>query len=280
MTRSVLAHLTGLSSDRTVIDTAIAAARIGGGNVLALRARIDVVGAAAALAVGLPNPTSNIQDSITDIRNEEAARAQHAFEVYDEALKRHGITNETPVRLMWEETTSLTDALLQQARYHDLTVMGREFELSTERIRTVLMASGRPLLLAPPRPPSELGKTIAVAWKEGAEAARALAVAEPLLARAQHIFILAAVEPGQNREQVTKAASHLAAYFAAKGIKAGVRLSETDIGPHAIRDLAYECDADLLVMGAYGHSRVREMLLGGMTEAMLSDCAIPVFLFH
>lgn len=280
MTRSVLAHLTGLSSDRTVLDTAIAAARIGGGTVLALRTRIDIIGAAAALAVGLPNPTLNIQDSIADIRKEEAARAQHAREAYDEALNRHDITNESLVRLIWEETRSLSSTSLARARYHDLTVMGREQELSAEQIRTVLMASGRPLILAPPRPPSELGKIVAVAWKEGADAARALTAAEPLLAGAQHVFILAAVERGQNREEVAKSANHLAAYFAAKGIKAGVRLSETDIGSHAIRDLAYECDADLLVMGAYGHSRVREMLLGGMTEAMLADCAIPVFLFH
>jgi nucleotide-binding universal stress UspA family protein len=160
-----------------------------------------------------------------------------------------------------------------------MTVMGRDPDLSPESIRTVLLASGRPLVLAPPKPPAALGKTIAIAWKEGAEAARAVAAAEPLLAKAERLFILSAPERGRAKE-TAKAVACLAGLFAAKSFKAEIRLAEEGSGATAIRNLAYECDADLLVMGAYAHSRVREMLLGGMTEAMLADCAVPVFLFH
>jgi len=280
MARMILASLSGLSSDRTVLDTAIAAAHIEGGHVLALRARIDVVDAAAAVSVGLPRPGLNISDSIIRIREEERLRARHAREAFDEAHSRHGIGKEGPVTLAWEETVSLSDALLVRARYHDMTVMGRDQELSAERIRTVLLASGRPLLLAPPRAPSVLGETVAIAWKEGAEAARALTAAEPLLVKADRVFILAAPDRGGAQDVAAKSVARLAGYLTSKGFKTEIRLAEPGGGPNAIRNLAYECDADLLVMGAYAHSRAREMLLGGMSEAMLSDCAIPVFLVH
>jgi nucleotide-binding universal stress UspA family protein len=278
MTKSILASLSGLSSDRAVLETAMALARIEGGAVMCLRARIDVVDAAAVLSVGFPNPGMPIADSIASIREEETQRSRHAREAYDEAIARHRIGKDGGVSLTWAETTSLFGELIAQARYHDLTVMGRDAELSPESIRTVLLASGRPLVLAPPRPQQTIGKTIAIAWKEGAEAARAVAAAETLFAKAERIFILSA--PEGSRDEAAKDVAHLASQFAAKGLKVETRLAEAGGGARAIRNLAYDCDADLLVMGAYGHSRMREMILGGVTEAMLADCAIPVFFFH
>jgi nucleotide-binding universal stress UspA family protein len=277
--RSILASLTGLSSDRTVLDTAIAAARIDGGHVTALRARIDVVDAASVLAVGFPNPGVSIGDSVALIREEETARSKHAREAYDDAIRRHGIGADGPVTLAWLETVSLFPEFLTEARYHDLTVMGRDPELSAESIRTVLLASGRPLLLAPPRPQPLIGRTIAIAWKEGAEAARAVTAAELLLMKADRLFILVAPENTRARDDAARSAARLAKSFADKGRTVEIRQSQGG-GAHAIRNMAYECDADMLVMGAYGHGRVREMLLGGMTEAMVAESAIPVFLFH
>lgn len=279
MKRSILASLTGLSSDRTVLDTAIAAARIDGGHVTALRARIDVVDAASVLAVGFPNPGVSIGDSVALIREEETARSKHAREAYDDAIQRHGIGADGPVTLAWLETVSLFPEFLTEARYHDLTVMGRDPELSAESIRAVLLASGRPLLLAPPRPQPLIGRTIAIAWKEGAEAARAVTAAELLLMKADRLFILVAPESTRARDDAARSAARLAKSFADKGRTVEIRQSQGG-GAHAIRNMAYECDADMLVMGAYGHGRVREMLLGGMTEAMVAESAIPVFLFH
>lgn len=279
MKRSILASLTGLSSDRTVLDTAIAAARIDGGHVTALRARIDVVDAASVLAVGFPNPGVSIGDSIALIREEESARSKHAREAYDDAVQRHGIGRNGPVTLAWLETVSLFPEFLTEARYHDLTVMGRDPELSAESIRTVLLASGRPLLLAPPRPQPLIGRTIAIAWKEGAEAARAVTAAEHFLTKADRLFILVAPESSRTRDDAARSAARLAKSFTDKGLAVEIRESQGG-SAHAIRNLAYACDADMLVMGAYGHSRVREMLLGGMTEAMVGESAIPVFLFH
>ena len=281
MTRSILASLTGLSSDRAVLETAIALARVEGGQILALRARIDVVDAAAVFTVGFPDASVPIADTLSRIREEENTRSRHARTAYEEAMKRigGGGGKENPVILAWAETTSLFAELIAQARYHDITVMGRDPELSAEGIRTVLQASGRPLLLAPPKPAPLMGKTIAIAWKEGAEAARAVTAAETLLARADRIVILCAPE-GVRDQETARSADFLAALLARRGWKAEIRMGEAGGGARAIRNLAYECDADLLVMGAYGHSRMREFLLGGMTEAMLADCAIPVFLFH
>ncbi len=281
MTKSILACLSGLSSDHTVLEIAIAVARIEGGHVLSLRARIDVVDAAAVLKVGFPDTHEAIADTVARIREEENSRSRHAKAAFDEAMKRIalGTTKENPVTLSWAQTSSLSAEDLTQARYHDLTVMGRDPELSSEGIRSVLMASGRPLLLAPPRPGAVIGRTIAIAWKEGAEAARAVTAAESLLARAERIFILCAPDGGPD-EEAAKSAGQLAEHFTRKGWKAEIRMGEPRGGARAIRNLAYECDADLLVMGAYGHSRLREFVLGGVTEDILKDCVIPVFLFR
>lgn len=279
MKRSILASLSGLSSDRSVLDTAIAAARMDGGHVTALRARIDVVDTAAVLAVGFPHPGVSIGDSVALIREEEATRSKHAREAYDDAIQRHGIGKDGPITLAWLETVSLSPELLTEARYHDLIVMGRDPELSTDNIRTILLASGRPLLLAPARPQSLIGKTIAIAWKEGAEAARAITAAELFLMKADRLFILVAPENTHARDDAARSAARLAKSYADKGRAVEVRQSQGG-GAHSIRNMAYECDADMLVMGAYSHGRVREMLLGGMTEAMVAESAIPVFLFH
>jgi nucleotide-binding universal stress UspA family protein len=275
----ILASLTGLSSDRTVLDTAIAVAKIDGGHVTALRARIDVVDAASVLAVGFSHPGTSMANSAALIHEEEVARSRHAREAYDDAIKRHQIKEAGPVTLSWRETVSLLPELLTEARYNDLTVMGRDQELSAEVIRMVLLGSGRPVLLAPPRPPTAMGQTIAIAWKEGAEAARAVTSAEPFLAKADRIFILTAPDTPHAATDVERSVARLAKNLGSKGLKVETRRSDAG-GARAIRNMAYECDADMLVMGAYGHSRIREILLGGMTEAMIAESAIPVFLVH
>jgi nucleotide-binding universal stress UspA family protein len=170
---------------------------------------------------------------------------------------------------------------LEEARHHDLVVMTNYDEISSSLIRQVLMQSGRPLLLAPARPLPAIGRTIAIAWKEGAEAARAVTAASSWLARAERVFVLGVSRNGGDDDRGRSSAERLVRSLAWGGIKAEARMGYAT-GPEAqvLQDMAYGCEADLLVMGAYGHSRLREYVLGGVTESVLAGCAIPVLMFR
>jgi nucleotide-binding universal stress UspA family protein len=287
MPKSILASLTGLGADRAVVDAAIAAARIDGGHVTCLHARIDVVETAALLQVTFPQRHHGV-DLIRQISQEEIERGHSARAAFYDAVKHHNIpqrdepNEEAPVSICWRETKSFFNETLEEAQYHDLTVMARDPELSSERIKSVLMQSGRPFLLAPPKALPTMGRRIAIAWKAGAEAARAVTAASPWLARAEKVLILSASrnEAGDDRDRLS--AERLATGLRWQGILAEVEIAHSVSSSEGqlLQNKAYDWDADLLVMGAYGHSRIREFVLGGVTEDMLKGCAVPLLMFR
>ncbi len=287
MPKSILASLTGLGADRAVLEAAITAAKTDGGHVTCLHARIDVVETAAMMEVTFPQRHDG-QEVLRRISQEESDRGRGAREAFDDMVKHHDIPQakeakpENRVTVSWKETRSFFNETVEEARYHDLTVMARDPELSSERIKSVLMQSGRPLLLAPPKPLSTIGRTIVIAWKAGAEAARAVTAASPWLAAAEKVLIASVSrnEAGDDNDRLS--AEQLARSLQWRGIKTEVRLVYTGARSeaHALQNMAYDGQADLLVMGAYGHSRLREYVLGGVTEDMLAGCAVPVLMFR
>lgn len=285
MARTILASLTGLASDRTVLESAVATARIDGGHIQCLRARIDVIESAAVMAASA-NRHADYYEVLQKIGEEEVDRSRHAREAFDQACKRHALTaleraeNAPRISIAWKETRTLSNALLNEARYHDLTVMGRDESLSRERIISVLMRSGRPLLLAPEKPVDIVGRRIAIAWKECAEAARALTAARSFLLCADSVAILGVAEDAPEGDDTRLCAEHLADRLAWLGVKAEVHIGQATQGPtsKALLNMAYEWDADLLVMGAYGHSRAREFVFGGVTRDLLATSPLPLFM--
>ena len=286
MTKSILASLTGLGTDRTVLEAAIAVARIEGAHVTCLHARIDVVETAAMIEVTFPQDRYGL-DALRQISHEEAGRSQHAKAAFEDAVRQHQLAlrdqpgGDDLISVSWRETRSFFNETLDEAHYHDLVVMARDRELSLQRVKSVLLQSGRPLLLAPAKPVTGIGRTIAIAWKTSAEAARAVTSATPLLAHAERVLVLSASQKTEDEDHDRLSAERLAQTLRWQGIKAEARV-EYSSGAEArtLQAMAYDGEADLLVMGAYGHNRLREYVLGGVTEDMLADCAIPVFLFR
>jgi nucleotide-binding universal stress UspA family protein len=284
MAKTILASLTGLNSDRTVVEAAIAAARIEGGHVQCLHTRIDAVETAAL--VRLTSPHADLRNLLQQISGQEGERSRHARQAFDEISKRHAVAlRDTPgdgalVSMVWKENRSFLNETLEEARYHDFTVMARDEELSSERIVSVLMQSGRPLLIAPAKPVEVIGKKVAIAWKSTAEAARALTGASFILSRAEKVVILSVSEDKAGDDSDRYSAEHLARQLAWQGIEAEVRMSYSPSvsTSKALLDMAYDSDADLLVMGAYGHNRVREFIFGGVTRDLLADSALPLFM--
>lgn len=182
-----------------------------------------------------------------------------------------------------------TEALTMYARYADLAVLGQvdpdevgsgvRFDLPEH----VVTATGRPTLMVPYAGTFEtLGERVLVAWNASAQAARAVHDALPLLARAKRVVIVAVRpetgDPGHKDVSSAEIARHLARH----GVRA--RASHIEADDIAVGDSllsrAADDGADLLVMGVYGHSRLRELVLGGVSRRLFDHMTIPVFMAH
>lgn len=186
---------------------------------------------------------------------------------------------------------SPVDAAVAEARCADLTVLSQpewsesEWGLGAQLLAAVLLESGRPLIVVPRidvRP--EIGRNVVVAWDGGREASRAIADALPLLAQAERVTV-ACLDPGASaRGADTSARARLVGYLRRHGVPARIEsdnLGDGDIGVGEwLLSRSADLDADLLVMGGYGHPRWRERVLGGATRAILSAMTVPVLMAH
>jgi len=171
------------------------------------------------------------------------------------------------------------------ARFHDLVVMARAPQnapFSTEQIAMMLVGCGRPMLLTPEKTPDAIGNTIAIAWKEKAEAARAVTAAMPLLKRAKKVIVLSVEEHANQAAACSASAEHLASQLARHGMNVEARglVAKSNAGADVLVESAKQSGADLIVSGAYSHSRMRELMFGGFTRRLLAACDVPVMLLH
>jgi nucleotide-binding universal stress UspA family protein len=181
----------------------------------------------------------------------------------------------------------LAPVVMDHGRAADLIVAGQtdpDWDLSPllDFPERLALESGRPLLVVPyiGRYP-ETGRNVVIAWKAGREAARATFDALPLLREAETVQILEIKERSDDRPALA-ADTSIAAALARHGIKPGVRTTvagEIGVGDEILSRLA-DMGADLLVMGAYGHSRMREMVFGGATRHIFRHMTVPTLFSH
>jgi nucleotide-binding universal stress UspA family protein len=174
------------------------------------------------------------------------------------------------------------DILARHGRLADLVVVPRpasETALSeSSTMQAAIMATGRPVLVAPPGQAKTLGGKILVAWNGSPQAARALAAAIPLLHEAEAITLLHIEEGSGDAPTAEDAVDYLAAHGCLAQAASQPR------GHHPVADAlllaALNQRADLLVMGAYTHKRIRELIFGGATLEALLEATIPVLMAH
>ncbi len=220
---------------------------------------------------------------------ERADKARTALSRDDFAkfTAKEKLTSGGPVTASWHEVAgNEIEQTIQQAHYNDLIVFSRPASpvtLSTLGVGDVLIGCGRPLLLAPSRPCPNPITNIVIAWKSTAAAARTVTAAMPLLAKAQKIVILGAAENSDDAQSVLDSTERLAAHLRWHGLKpqAGhIKIGDRDPCEAIMESATEKLHAGLLVMGGYGHSRARELLLGGFTRRVLRDAPLLVFLCH
>ena len=148
--------------------------------------------------------------------------------------------------------------------------VARKFMLSA------LLNSSKPVLILPQQATASVGKKICIAWNQSPEAARAVSAAMPLLKKAEQVTIM--TNGPQNR--LGPKAKHLKQYLTMHGIDAQHMKLKHKKDSKSLMDAYKESESDLLVMGAYSKSRLRQIIFGGVTEHMLFSADIPVLMLH
>jgi nucleotide-binding universal stress UspA family protein len=239
----------------------------------------------ALSGMGVPSYPSEsaslVREAQRKVRADMLAKARRG---YDECLRRTGYQ-----KAEWRE--SETDALASvevHARYADLVVIGQknpEWPSGVDKDfeRSVLIAAGRPVLVVPyafERRP--VGRHVLVAWNASREAARAVSDALPLLKRAGQVHVIAFSPAKSGAAHGEEPGADVGLYLARHGVKVTVSRHEADgidVG-NQLLSRAFDLSADLIVMGAWGHSRLQEMVLGGATRTLLESMTVPVLMAH
>lgn len=288
MIKTILVPVSGTDTDNSVFATALALARPLRAHLEFLHLRLTVYEAAArsphvsfcrgAALTGALDFLSERDDTLT-------ASGNQRFREFCQAngISIHGApAGAEQISASWAEEADLPERRLSgHARHSDVVVVGRAHDddlMPNNLIEMLLLDSGCPILIAADSSPTSLEGSIVVGWKEASEAARALAAAIPLLRRARRVILVDIAEGGAKPEPLDAVARRLEWH----GI-----IAEThqicDNPTHAdalLPAVAMELHADLLVVGGFGHSPMRESVFGGVTRALIDHAALPVFMMH
>jgi nucleotide-binding universal stress UspA family protein len=180
------------------------------------------------------------------------------------------------------------DGLARLARFADLVVVSQDDpdeslpDLAVHLPEYVVMNCARPVLLVPRVTRDSDGwRHVLVAWDGSKEASCALSAAVPLLRHADVVTVAALTDQGADETELRSQQPDLVQFLGRHGIKPRMLVRDPQQDPgHELLDLAAELRCGLLVMGCFGHSKLRELCLGGASRAVLADARIPVLLAH
>jgi nucleotide-binding universal stress UspA family protein len=283
--RKILLLLTDTAAGGAALTTTLSIASRWNAHVSALCVRVSGRAAAPPWSVG--SPVATVNESVGTAAQsiggwENAARlafesivASHHATVGE---PRHGLDHATASFAVLTERQK--DIFAQQARLADLAIVPhpgtKETATFTDELHAALFDSGRPVLLSPGREVEAVGTRVCLAWNGTAESAESVLSALPWMTRADAVCILSAEE----YQRHGPAAPDLAAYLAFHGITADIRTFPTignSVGA-GLLEAARQFGCDLLSMGAYSHSRLRQLMLGGVTQHVLENATIPVLM--
>jgi nucleotide-binding universal stress UspA family protein len=274
--RKLLVPLSDTSCGRAALATGFAIARLFQAQLAALIVEVDSRDVAPLAGEGLSG--AMIEDMMHATERDNAARAARLATMFERESAAAGA--DANIAAIVTTTGRADDVVPAAARLADLTILPHldrtEDEAAADTLHAVLFDSGRPVLIAPRAPASQIGTRICLAWNGTVESSAALAASLPWLKRAEAVRVIHA---GAYQRRGPTAAD-VVPYLALHGIAAEV--SEfaplnRDVGA-GLLDAASAFGADLLAMGAYSHSRLRQLILGGVTRHVLQNSKIPVLM--
>jgi nucleotide-binding universal stress UspA family protein len=263
----------------SAVDEAIAFA-------VALEARISAI----ACEVTMPPTGNKLADVLFDFpamdaaeTKKSAANAVNLLGAFQDAAERHGVFQDRILEKCL--TLKIPDLFIEYAKLRDLTIVPVPEGENVYRwyAEAIIFGSGRSTLIMPyarKRSRPFALDTVVVAWDFSRPAARAVADALPILEKTKHVFVVTVTN--EKVIDTKRSGAELAKHLARHGID--VILDVVDAAGRSIGDVldsyVTSRNADALVMGAYGHARIREFILGGATRRMLLRAPLPIFFSH
>lgn len=283
--RKILVPLTGGDRDAHVLNAAFDVAKAFGSHVSGVYVRPDPSEVLPYLGEGISaGVIQEIMDASRDASNRAAAVARGTL---DKLAKTSGASSQQPPASGLGASFHVREGLLEEvlaeeSRLSDLVVFDMPAETKDPTMRaameSALLNGRKPLLLVPHRTVKVVGAKVAIGWDGGAAAAHAIAGAIPMLSRAEAIEILNVTSGPIDTVQMDRLRDYLRLH--------GLSAVEHGINPGSqgtastLLDAAQRSGAGLLVIGGYGHSRLRELVLGGVTRHVFANVTMPVFMAH
>ena len=289
MIKTILVPTSGGHADQAVFDTALAAARLFSAHLDFVHVRIEPGEALRYVPHAGFASGAALREALDTLGAEGRARSVAALHHIQEFCAREGVMpadaplDVEQVSASWSQHDGPAhDHLLTRARHSDLVVMGRDKGangLPPDLLRLLLLESGRPILVAPAQARPRLPGTVMLCWTEAREPARAATAAMPFLARAERVVVVTVDGRGWER---TDGLADLVHRLGWHRIRAEPRVVKSAGRPvaQALASAADDLNADLLVMGGYGHRPLREDLFGGCTRSFLEGAVVPVLALH
>ena len=273
--KSLLVHVDDAPSCRSRLDVAIRLAREFGAGLVGVYLVRGTTVTPSGAALLPPDVAAARLDTLSDAQNE--AEASFRAQTADAGIRD----------VSWRAPTgAIDDAMVLAARCSDLAILSQQDPSAggTDTFAsTVILGCGRPTLVVPYiGAPSDFAERVLVAWDGGRESTRAVADAMPLLVRARQVDVISVDNDNDDDVLERLSAARLSAWLAAHGVHAEIDRQESGdvgIGEWLLSRVA-DLSADLLVMGGYGHPRMRELVLGGVTRTMLRSMTVPVLMSH
>lgn len=284
--RTILAPIRGDGKGEAVLDHAVALARRFGARVLVIYARRrpeDML----PFGFAVPGAVKQIiLDSADTSATHENERMRSMFEDYC-GEKGIPIVDDGPAPkgslcASWRvETGRQATVVAKRGLLSDLIVVPRPDADGTgvNTLEAALLDSGKLVLIAPPKPATMIGTSVAIAWKPSREMARALTAAMPILAAADTVTVLCA-PPRSGDTRLT--AEELADYLGSHDIDAEIRVIRarpTQVGQGLLAE-AEAVGADVMLMGGYGQRFRRKLVMGGVTRYVITHGDMPVLIMH
>lgn len=273
--KTVLVHIDNGKRAATRLDIACRLAKLSDAHLIGLHALTVVRVPSYAMIEG------GVQ--IREVHERMLAESEaKAAKLFDQAVKAAGLTKSE-----WRVTRrDAVDAVPLHGRYADVLVIGQPSETDGSGVEPdfaerLLFAAGRPALIIPYAGefPS-VGTRVLVAWNASREATRAVTDAIPLLREAKQVDVIAFNPKDAPHGEVPGA--DIGLYLARHGIKVTVSqqtAEDVDVG-NQLLSRAADLDSDLIVMGAWGQPRIKELVLGGATRTILKSMTVPVLMSH
>lgn len=285
--KNMLVPVGDIAHDESAVATALLLARLFGGHADCLFVAGDVDDVIPAGAMGLfESVHARMSREFEEDRRRQCALARQRFtEMLDERKideRENALPADLPSASWGTAKGAAAEVVAARGGAYDLIVVGPALRDRTTTgeiaAEAALFGTGRPVLVAPPAEPRSVGEKVVIGWNRTPSAARAVAAALPLLGPGSEVTLVS-VQTGAKHGPSPR---DVAKYLLWHEVSAEIAEIPPDHRPvgEILLDEAAARNADLVVMGAYSHSRLRELVLGGVTRYVLQHPAVPVLMTH